>query len=281
VKRAFCAMVWLFVVACGGDQDREAALKKEIEQLKTERVEIAAVEKAKAEVAAVEARLEAARQENTAKQASLADLEKKRDVRRRAASSERERTAKLGTEKAQALEQAKQAVEAAQQLDQKIAHAQARALWARDQLALFAHEIQPEDAAWATTRRLAALREFVARTHKEWGDDPELSDSAAELESVGGADHAAAEKARAVAGRLSARFSRIYELPSAEEIAAQRARRMQPAAAAAAQNTPESEPAAEPGAAASKPPATPDATASGDAPATPGAGVGGDAPPTP
>ena len=208
MRCARIAVAFVALTASACEPDRAPQLRKELEQLKTERVERVAVEKAKAELTEVEARLDSARAANAAKAASLGDLEKKRDGLHRAAAMERERTAHAEADQVQAVEQTQQAVEATQKLDQRIARAQARALWARDQIANFAREIRDGDPAWATERRLASLRDLLSRIQKEWAGDPILASAAAELGAT-----AVPARAREIASQLDARFTQIYELP--------------------------------------------------------------------
>jgi hypothetical protein len=208
--RALRAGLALAALACGPDLAAEK--QQEIEKLKAERVERVAVEKATGELAEVEARIAQAKEALAAKQAALAPLERSRDTLRAAAASERAKLPALAAAQAEALAEAKQALETAQQLDQRIERMQVRALRARDQMTLLVREIRPGDAAWATERRLATLREIVARFHTEWGDDPVLKDSAAELMAVTRPE-VPPEKGREVASRVAARLTRIYALP--------------------------------------------------------------------
>ena len=199
----------LALLACAPDPSPE--LKKEIERIKAERVDVKSVEKARAELAELEPRIEAARKANEEKAAALPPLERSRDAARAAAAAERARIPGLEAEQKQALEGAKRALETAQELDQKIARAQARARWARDQLGVVLRELRANDPDWATERRLGTLRELMGRLHTEWSADPVLADAAAELMAVGRPEVPPA-KARDVASRIGDRFTAIYEL---------------------------------------------------------------------
>ena len=197
----------LLLAAGCGEPERAASLRKEIAQIETERVGRDAVEKARAELADVESRLRAARAALEAEAGRPEGISRQHEALRRKAAAERAHAATLTRERATTLEEAQRALEEAQALDQKIARAQARALWARDQVALLAREIRPEDPAWATGRRLVTLRELVTRLQKEWAGDPVLEAAVAEVGS------ASPERAREIASRLGTRFARIYDLP--------------------------------------------------------------------
>jgi hypothetical protein len=205
-------LVLLFGIFACGEPERSAELRKELAQLKTERVERAAVSKAQTEVLELEARLEAMRQQNTERAEALGVLARRRDGLRINAAAERARAVRLVAEGTLALEQTKQAGEAAQELEQRISKAQSRARLARDQVTVFARELRPEDPAWATERRLASLRELVIRLEKEWAGDPVLAEAAAELRAAGPSGTEAASASR-IAMRLGSRFTAVYDLP--------------------------------------------------------------------
>jgi hypothetical protein len=210
VKRAATLVVSAMLVACSEDPSVE--LRKDLERLKTERVEIKAVEKAQAELGEVTARIEAARRVNEEKLAALPPLEQKRDALKAVAGAERAKIPGLEAEKTQAQEDTKRAIDTAELLDAKIARAQARGAWVRDQIAGVVRELRPGDPQWAMDRRLGTLRELMARYHKEWAADPVLSDASAELMAVGRPE-VPPEKAREVADRIGARLTAIYDLP--------------------------------------------------------------------
>ncbi len=209
MRRATSLLAAVVLLACGPDPSLE--LKKDIERLKAERVEARAVEKARAELAEFEPRIDAAHRTNEEKAAALPPLERKRDAMKAAAAAERTTIPVLEAEQQRALEAAKDALETAQELDQRIARARARAGWAHDQLGVVLRELRPNDPSWATERRLGTLRELMDRLHKEWSADPVLANAAAELVAVGRPEVPAA-KAREVASRISERFTGIYEL---------------------------------------------------------------------
>jgi len=209
MRRATPLLAAVVLFACGPDPSLE--LKKDIERLKAERVEARAVEKARAELAELEPRIDAARRTNGEKATALPPFERKRDAMKAATAAERARIPELEAEQKRALEGAISALEAAQELDQRIARVRARAGWARDQLGVVLRELRPNDPSWATERRLGTLRELTDRLHKEWSTDPVLADAAAELVAVGRPEVPPA-KAREVASRISQRFTDIYEL---------------------------------------------------------------------
>jgi len=209
MKRATLLLAAIVLLACGPDPSPE--LKKDIERLKAERVEVKAVEKAHSELAELAPKIDAARTANEEKAAALPPLERKRDALKAEGAAERSRIPVLESEQKQALEAAKSAFETAQELDQRIARARARAGWAHDQLGAMLRELRPNDPSWATERRLGTLRELMDRLHKEWSADPVLADAAAELVAVGRPEVPAA-KAREVASRISERFTSIYGL---------------------------------------------------------------------
>ena len=211
----------LFVAGCA---NKEAdALRAEIAKLHDERVETAVVEKAKQEAADAEAALEASRVAHTEAQAGLTKLEALRDATRAAIDAETAHNAKLRGEIDAVAQRAQQRAAHGQQLDGEITGARERATYVRDQAAVLAREIRPEDATWASKRRLDALAEFAERVAKEYADDPVLASLADAVVRAGQPDADQVRAAAEQAMRLSDRISAVYELSSPEVAARERA----------------------------------------------------------
>ena len=212
---AVFAVLPLFVAGCANQE--ADALRAEIAKLHDERVDTAVVAKAKQEAVDAEAAIEASRVARGEAQAAFAKLEALRDATRAAIAAETARNEKLRGMIDAVAQRAQQRAARGQALDAEIARVRERAAFVRDQAAVLAREIRPEDAAWASKRRLDALAEFAERVAKEYADDPTLADLA---HAVVRAEQPDADQVRAAAeqaARLRDRFAAVYELPSAEE----------------------------------------------------------------
>ena len=202
----------LLVAGCA---NKEAdALRAEIAKLKEDRVETTVVEKARQEAVDAESAVEASRVARDEAQAVIAKLEAVRDATRAANDAEIAHNAKVRGQIDAVARRAQQRAARGQELDTQIASVRERATFVRDQAAVLAREIRPEDAAWASKRRLDALAEFAERVAKEYPDDPALADLAHAVVRVEQPDADQVRAAAEQAARLRDRFAAVYELPS-------------------------------------------------------------------
>jgi len=202
----------LLVAGCA---NKEAdALRAEIAKLKEDRVETTVVEKARQEAVDAESAVEASRVARDEAQAVIAKLEAVRDATRAANDAEIAHNAKVRGQIDAIARRAQQRAARGQELDTQIASVRERATFVRDQAAVLAREIRPEDAAWASKRRLDALAEFAERVAKEYPDDPALADLAHAVVRVEQPDADQVRAAAEQAARLRDRFAAVYELPS-------------------------------------------------------------------
>ena len=211
-RRALALGLALFALAC--TNERAESLRAEIEKAKKERVEVTVVEKAKQESAEAEAALAASRTALEQARADEAKLETERDGQRGALAAEVARNERLRAEIEAIAQRAQAQAARGQDLDAEIAKVKARASWVRDQADVLAREIRPEDPAWATARRLEALREFVAGVASEYPDDPLVADLArAPIRAV--LAPPTPDQARAAAeqaAKLRDRFAAVFDL---------------------------------------------------------------------
>jgi DNA repair exonuclease SbcCD ATPase subunit len=220
VRRALLASVLLVPALAACRNERAESLQAELAKLKDERVETASIDKARQEADAEQAALTARKSDLEAARAELASAEAERDAARKAIDAESARNAALQAQNAEIVHGAQAAAARGQELDTDLGRVRARAAAVRDQAAVLAREIRPEDPAWATSRRLAALAEFSERLAKEYPGDPDVVALArapirAEKPTR---DEALAASARAAA--LRDRFEAAYELPPAGPSAA-------------------------------------------------------------
>jgi chromosome segregation ATPase len=203
----------LGVLACGDDP--RDALTQDIAKLKQDRVESSTVAGAEKEAD----RAEAALKEETLHQESLrqelAQREAKRDGVRREIETETGQSSSLSAAAAQARTREESALGEAAKLDEKVAGIQRRAIVIRDQAAALAREIRPEDAPWATERRIQTLRQLLERVAREFPDDVVLTSLAERAGAHGSDPNEDASAFAALAERLRDRLTRVYELPAA------------------------------------------------------------------
>jgi hypothetical protein len=201
------------VIAVACTNERAESLRAEVEKLKKERVDKTLVEKAKQEAADAEGLLASSRK---ALEQARSDFEKQQaelEQARAALAAEVSRNAQLQTEIAEATRRAQEQATEGQDLDAKIARAKAGARWVRDQAAVLAREIRPEDPSWATARRLQSLAEFLERVRTAYPDDPVVAEVARGLGSALDATPDHARAAAEQASRVRDRFTTVYELP--------------------------------------------------------------------
>jgi hypothetical protein len=204
--------------ALAGCRNEEAdALRSELAALAEQRVKRETAERAQQELAEVEAARAAREDELAARRSELARLE--REVAeiegRYARTAERyqERVGENGRELADVERMRRRLADWRAEAEL----AQAEAGFARKQAQVFAREIRPSDPAWATERRLEALRHFLAQTAEAWPDDPVLASLAqAELPAVAGSPGEPAPgralAAAALAKRAAERLAEVYGL---------------------------------------------------------------------
>jgi chromosome segregation ATPase len=214
VKPVALALVALLLLAAGCPNEKADALRAEIAKLKDERVESSAVEKAKQEAAEAESALAALATQVEDARTELAKREAERDQTKAAIDAELARNARLRGEIDAVARRAQERAARGQELDAQIAAVRERATWVRDQAAVLARELRPDDAAWASKRRLDSLAEFSERVAKEYADDPV---AAAIAEQPIRSEKPSPDEVRAgaeQAARLRDRFASVYELPS-------------------------------------------------------------------
>jgi len=212
VKRLVLACALLAIVPLGCRNERAEALQAELAKLKEERVETAAVEKARADADAEASAIAAARSELEAVRTDLAAREAERDRLRGAIEAEAQRAEHLQAEIAAVGARAIAAAQRGQELDADLARVRTRAAWAHDQADVLAREIRPGDPAWATARRLGALADFAGRLAQEYPGDPTVVAIAHEAVRAEQPTRAQAEAAAAQAAALRDRFASVYEL---------------------------------------------------------------------
>lgn len=172
-----------FALAGCGPDPRVAPLQAEIAALEGERVEPNAVERAKADADAASADMEQARAKRDALGEHLGAL-RQEIASLEAAISRESRSTVAEYAAATALEeQLRNAATRGRALDERIAEIRARAELRRDQVALLAKEIRPNDPAWAIERRVRTLDELLAKLLEEYPDDRVLADVAAKRQS--------------------------------------------------------------------------------------------------
>lgn len=216
MKPVALALTSLLLLAAGCPNEKADALRAEIAKLKEERVATTAIDKANQEAADAEASLASVLTQLEAAKLEVGKREGERDQTRAAIDAEGARSARLQSEIGAVGMRAQERATHGQELDMQIATVRERAIWVRDQAAVLARELRPDDVAWASKRRLDAFAEFSERVAKEYADDPVAADVAQQAIR---ADAPTADQVRAgaeQAGRLRDRFAAVYELPSAE-----------------------------------------------------------------
>lgn len=214
MKPVALALTSLLLLAAGCPNEKADSLRAVIAKLKEERVATAAIEEAKQGAADAEASLASVRAQLEAARLEVGKRETERDHARAAIDAEAARSARLQGEITAVAQRAQQRAAHGQELDAQIAGVRERATWVRDQAAVLARELRPDDVAWASKRRLDALAEFSRRVAQEYADDPVAAGVA--QQSIR-AETPTADQVRAgaeQAARLRDRFAAVYELPS-------------------------------------------------------------------
>jgi DNA repair exonuclease SbcCD ATPase subunit len=202
----------LALAACS--DPREAELAQELVALQEARVARSSfermrteVEAAEAEIAALEPELGALRAERGEAQAAVGAVE---------ASVQREiaRNAALNAEIQAAQQRLQQDTARHAELDEEVSIARARAATFKDQAAVLARELRPDDPDWARRLRVKSLREFLNDVAAAWPGDPVLAEAA---RSALPADDAEAMRVGAqLAARIRDRVSEVYGLEAAQ-----------------------------------------------------------------
>lgn len=216
MKRLAWPMLLLSVALFACKNEREGELRAELARTAEERVEITAIEAARAEADEVAARLDAGRAGLDDARAQVAKAEAERDALRSAFDAAVARSGALQAEVGAVVSRAQEVATRGQRLDEEIERLRARATWARDQAVALAREIRPEDPGWATARRLDALAEFAERIAREYPGDREVVALAREPVRSAEPTPEQARDAASRAERLRDHFARIYELPAPE-----------------------------------------------------------------
>jgi chromosome segregation ATPase len=239
VKPVALALTALLLLAAGCPNEKADALRAEIAKLTEERVEASTIEKAKQEAAEAEAALAATLTQLEDANTEFAKREAERDQTRAAIDAEIARNARLRGEIDAVAGRAQDRAAYGQELDAQIAAVRERATWVRDQAAVLARELRPDDVAWASKRRLDSLAEFSERVAKEYADDPVAAEVARRAIR---SEAPSAEQVRTgaeQAARLRDRFAAVYQLPSPEVAASANAPiEAVPASDAPAEGTP-------------------------------------------
>ena len=216
MKPLALALTALLLLAAGCPNEKADALRAEIAKLKEERVEVATIEEAKREAADAEAALAATLTTLEDAHTEFADRELERDQANAAIEAEAARNARLRAEIDSVAQRAQDRAAFGQELDAQIAAIRERASWVRDQAAVLARELRPEDPAWASKRRLDSLADFSARVAKEYPDDPLVAEMAGQATPAAEPSAEQVRTAAEQAARLRDRFAAVYELPSRE-----------------------------------------------------------------
>ena len=173
MKPVALALTALLLLAAGCPNEKADTLRAEIAKLKEERVEtIDRSRRRQQEAAEAEAALAATLTELEDANTEFAKREAERDQTRAAIDAEIARNARLRGEIDAVARRAQERAARGQELDAQIAAVRERATWVRDQAAVLARELRPDDVAWASKRRLDSLAEFSERVAKEYADDP-------------------------------------------------------------------------------------------------------------
>ncbi|HXZ84608.1 MAG TPA: hypothetical protein VEI82_03870 [Myxococcota bacterium] len=157
-QRAVALAALALALGCG--EDRATPIRAEIAKLKKERVPAEQLEMATREAGESEATRDAAVEKAKRDEAELAGAHAEVDRLRAALQHEADRNAELRAQLE--AKNAPLAAAAAQTdaLEKKVAERRKRLGALRDQAKALARALQPQDPAWAETRRLAALRSF-------------------------------------------------------------------------------------------------------------------------
>jgi hypothetical protein len=224
MKRVGGVALLLFAGALACGPDREAQLRSEIAGLKEARMERSAVEKSRDEANAAEAAAKQRSDELAAGQAKLAAREAEATRLQSAFDAEVKRNEELRSAIDAEQKQIERSAEAVGKLEQQVAEVTARALWARNQAAVFAKQLAIDDPGWAAERRVRAFDEFLTGLAKEFPDDALLIElahptqpvAAARASEVGARVHAAE-----IASRVRDHITSVYGLEANPEAARQ------------------------------------------------------------
>jgi hypothetical protein len=211
-KGAVLCLLAAGLLAAACRDPREAELVQELAGLQEGRVAKTSFDRMMADadrqeraVAQAEAELEDLRTEiaHARSEAGAAEARMQREVERNARLNEEIRA---GQQRLQE-EAARQA-----SLEQEIAIARARAQTFKDQAAVLARELRPEDPEWARRLRVRTLREFLGEVQAAWPGDPVLAGAA--REPLPADDREAARVGAELAARIRDRVSEVYGLGS-------------------------------------------------------------------
>jgi chromosome segregation ATPase len=167
---AACAVLAL-LLACG--EDRETPIREEIAKLKKERVPAEQLETATREATESEATRDAAVAKADKDEALLATERAELERLRGALQHEAERNAELRAQLEAKNAPLAEATAQTDGLEKRVAERRKRLGVLRDQARALAKALQPQDPAWAETRRLAALRDFAADAESQLPSSPE------------------------------------------------------------------------------------------------------------
>jgi len=211
------ALAAALALAAACTNEKAESLRAEIAKLAKDRVEVATVEKAKQEVAEVEAALAASREVVEHGRAELVAKQAQRDELKQGLAAEIARNERMRGEIEAVIRSAQAAAARGQELDVQIGREKRSATAIRDQAAVLAREIRPGDPAWATSRRLESLAQFLRRASEQYPDDPVLQELARTRIEEASPSVEDARKGSELAGRARDRLANVFGLPSPEE----------------------------------------------------------------
>jgi hypothetical protein len=207
-RRAALAVVALAAVACS--DPREAELAQELVALQEARTPKRSFELMRAEAEAGAAAVRDFEGQRDALRDEVADAQAARAAVETAYQAEVDRNGVLNRAIEVGQQRLRESAERQAALEQEIALARARAATFKDQAAVLAKELRPEDPDWARTVRIRSLREFLDAVGAAWPRDPVLAEAA---KSALPADVSEATRLGAdLAARIRDRVTEVYGL---------------------------------------------------------------------
>jgi len=215
MKRRLAALLALALALVACSDPRAAELAQELVELQEARVAKASFERMRAEVEAAEAEIAAHEPELAALRAEFGEAQAEIGAAEAALQREIARNATLNQE-IHALQQRLQEGAARHaELEKELSIARARALTFRDQAAVLARELRPDDPEWARRLRVKSLREFLNEVAAAWPGDPVLAETA--RSSLPADDAEAMRVGASLVARIRDRVAEVYGLGSGEE----------------------------------------------------------------
>jgi len=169
-RRVTALAALALLLGCG--EDRATPIRAEIAKLKKERVPVEQLETATREAAESESARDGAVAKASRDEAELAAAHAELDRQRAALQHEADRNAELRAQLEAKSAPLAAAAAQADALEKKVAERRERLGVLRDQAKALAKALQPQDPAWAETRRLAALRDFAGDVAAQLPSEP-------------------------------------------------------------------------------------------------------------